>query len=96
MATADGPAGHHRDYRLRNAANLHLQIQHIQTRHLVFAYVATMPANTLVATGAEGFAAFARQDDDADVGIVAAMVPVSYKHFTLPPKIEGCTYGGGG
>jgi hypothetical protein len=33
MATADGVAGDHRHHRLRAAANLHLQIEHIEVRH---------------------------------------------------------------
>ena len=65
VPAADRVAGHHRDDRLGQAADLDLQVEHVQApdaapRDLVVADVAVVAADALVAAGAEGLVALAR------------------------------------
>jgi hypothetical protein len=67
VAAADGPAGHHGHDGLGQRADLLLQVEHVQAGHAVVTDVALIAAHALVAAGAEGLAAGAREDDDADL-----------------------------
>ena len=70
MATADGVAGDHRHHRLRTAADLHLQVEHVEVRRSRFVVVAAVvAAHGLVAARAEGLVAGAGEDDDADLTV---------------------------
>ena len=76
MAPADGEAGDHRHDGLRQAADLDLQVEDVQPadaarRDRVVAEVPVVTADLLVPAGAERLGTLPRQDDDADVGIVA-------------------------
>ena len=59
VAAADGVAGHHGHDRLGRAADLDLEVEHVEAAdallgHLVVADVAVVAADALVAAGAEG------------------------------------------
>ena len=76
VAAADRVAGDHRDHRLRQAADLDLQVADVEAADallgdLVVADVAVVAADPLVAAGAEGLVARAGEDDRADLGVVA-------------------------
>ena len=79
MAAANGVAGDHGDHRLRRPADLHLEIEHIETsdalvRDVIVTDVAVVAADALVAAGAEGLVSLAREDDDADLVVVTSPV----------------------
>src|SRR5204862_620146 len=75
MPAADGVAGHHRHHRLGHAADLLLYIEDVEARDLLLRIdVAALAAHALIAAGAERLRAFAGEDDDADLGIVARHV----------------------
>src|SRR5271169_4213685 len=64
------------DDRLGQTSNLDLQVQDVQAPHavlgdIVVAHVAVVAANTLIASGAKGVGAGAREDDDPDRNVVA-------------------------
>ena len=76
LAAADRVAGHGGEHRLRQAADLHVQVADVEAADallgdLVVADVAVVAADPLVAAGAEGLVAGAGEDDRADVGVVA-------------------------
>jgi naphthoate synthase len=70
VAAADGVARHHRDHGLREGADLALEIEDVQARDAVVADVAALASNALIAARAKGVRALARQDDNADLGVV--------------------------
>ena len=79
VAAADGVARDHRDHGLRQAADLHVEVADVQApdallRDLVIADVAVIAADALVAARAERLVAGAREDDRADLGVVARAV----------------------
>ncbi len=71
VPAADGVARDHGDHRLRQRADLALQIEHVEARHAVVADVAPVAAHALVAAGAEGVGSLAGEDDDADLRVLA-------------------------
>ena len=76
MAAADRVAGDHRDHRLRQAADLDVQVADVEAADallgdLVVADVAVVAADPLVAARAEGLVAGAGEDDRADLDVVA-------------------------
>nr|GFC78629.1 hypothetical protein [Tanacetum cinerariifolium] len=91
VAAADGPAGHHRNHGLGDAANHLLQVEHVEAGHGISAHVAAVAAHALVAARAEGASALAGEDDDADVGAVAANVH-GLNHFLHRERREGVVY----
>ena len=79
VAAADRVAGDHRDDRLGQAADLDLQVEHVEAADAalgdrVVADVAVVAADALVAAGAERLRSLAGQDDDADLGVVARLL----------------------
>ena len=79
VAAADRVARDHRDDGLRRAADLDLQVEHVEPadallRDLVVADVAVVAPDALIAAGAERLVALAGEDDDADLGVVARLV----------------------
>ncbi len=71
VAAADRVARDHRDHRLGQPADLHLQVEHVEPADAVVVAVAVVAADALVAAGAERVGALAGEDDHADVGVVA-------------------------
>src|SRR5581483_8892946 len=71
VAAADRVARDHGDDGLRQAPDLDLEVQHVQAADALGVDVAVVAADPLVAAGAEGLRPGARQDHDADGGIVA-------------------------
>src|SRR5262249_6948196 len=67
-------SGDHRDHRLRQVLDGALQIERIEPRHAVLADVAAMPADTLVATGAERLVACAGENHYADLSVSATQL----------------------
>ena len=53
VAAADRVARDHRDHRLRQPADLHLEVEHVEAADAVVADVAVVAADALVAAGAE-------------------------------------------
>ena len=79
MAAPDRVARHHGDNGLGEPADLHLEVEDVQPAdaalgYLVVAEVAVVAAYPLIASRAERVRALTRQDDDADVRVVAAHV----------------------
>ena len=72
VPAADRVARHHRDHRLRQAADLHLEVEHVEPADPVVTDVAVVAPDALVAAGAERERAFAGEHDDPDVAVVAA------------------------
>ena len=75
VAPAHGVAGDHRYHRLRRAADLDVQIAHVEAADallgdLVVADVAGVATDPLVAARAEGLLAGAGENDRADLEIV--------------------------
>ena len=71
VAAADRVARDHRDDRLRQAADLDLEIEHVEPADAVVVAVAVVAAHALVAARAERVGPLAGEDDHADVGVVA-------------------------
>ena len=76
VAAADRVAGDHRDDRLRQAADLDLEVEDVEAADAplgdgVVTDVAVVAANSLVAAGAERLGPLAGEDDGTDLGIVA-------------------------
>ena len=71
VAAADRVPGDHRDHRLRQAADLHLEIEHVEPAGALVVAVPVVAPHTLVATRAERLASFTGQHDHTDLGIVA-------------------------
>ncbi len=76
MAAADRVAGDHRDHRLRQPADLHVQVADVEPADallgdLVVADVAVVAADSLIAAGAEGLVAGAGEDDRPHLEVVA-------------------------
>ncbi len=71
VTAADRVAGDHRDHRLRQAADLHLEVEHVQAADALVVAVAVVAAHALVAAGAERIGSLAGEEDDTDLGIVA-------------------------
>ena len=74
VPTADRVAGDHRDHRLREPPDLELEIEDVQATDPLLVHVAVVTTNALVPTGGEGERALAREQDDADLRIVAGGV----------------------
>ena len=53
MSPSDGIAVHHRNHRLGQPADLHLHIEHRETRHTLVVHIAASPFHMHVATRAE-------------------------------------------
>ena len=68
VAAADRVAGDHRDHGLGQAADLDLQVEHVEAAGALGVDVAVVAANALVAARAEGLGAGAGEDDHADLG----------------------------
>ena len=66
VTSADGVTSDHGDHWLGQASNLLLHIENVQARDAVAADVAAITANFLVTPAAEGFLAFAGENDDAN------------------------------
>ena len=71
VAAADRVARDHRDHRLRQPADLHLQVEHVEAADAVVVAVAVVAAHALVAARAERLGALAGEDDHADRRVVA-------------------------
>jgi hypothetical protein len=76
LAAADGVSGDHGHHRLRQPADLDVQIAHVEAAHtamghLVVADVTVVAADPLVAARTEGLVAGPGEDDRRDVGVVA-------------------------
>ncbi|MNR20717.1 hypothetical protein D3C85_1375740 [compost metagenome] len=72
VAATDGVARDHCDNRFWTGADLALEIEHVQVMHAGVVLVsAVVAAHFLIAARAEGFIAFAGQNDRADVIVVA-------------------------
>ena len=70
MSAADGASGDHCHHRLRTAANLHLQVEHVELRHARCIVTAAIVAtHGRVAARAESFLPGAVADDHPDVGV---------------------------
>src|SRR5690606_36829512 len=67
---ADGVARHHGDARFGQIPDLPLEVQDVEARDLVVAYVPPVTPHLLVAAGAEGLGARAGQDYDADIAVL--------------------------
>ena len=74
MAATNGKTGDHRNDWFRAAANLHLQIKHVEVRRAAFVDIAFIAAHLLVAARAEGFATGTGQDDRANAVVVMGPV----------------------
>ena len=77
VPAADGIARDHRDHGLREAADLHVQVSHVQAPDallgdLVVADVAVVAADALVAARAERLIAGPGEDDRRDLDVVAS------------------------
>jgi hypothetical protein len=74
VPAADGPPGDHRDDRLGAGPDLALEIQDVQPLDAAsFLGVASVPPDALIPARAEGVGAFAGQDDDPDLVVVAGV-----------------------
>ena len=73
VAATDGETIDHGDDGLRETADLHLDIEHVEARHAIGTHVAAAPLDIHVATSAEGDIACAREDYDADILRLAAV-----------------------
>ena len=76
LPAADRVAGDRREHRLRQPADLHVQVADVEAPDallgdLVVADVAVVAADPLVAAGAERLVAGAGEDDRADLDVVA-------------------------
>ena len=74
MTTTDGITIHHSDDRLWQTANLHLYIEHIQSRYTIVAYITATALHMHVTSGTESLITSTRQDDNTDIQTVAAIV----------------------
>ena len=79
MPAADGVPGDHRDHRLRQPPDLHVQVADVQASDallgdLVVADVAVVAADPLVAAGAEGLVAGSGEDDRGHLDVVAGAI----------------------
>src|SRR5438067_6197205 len=74
VPAADGVAGDHGHDRLRQAADLLLYVEDVEARDALGVDIAGLPAHALIAAGAERLIAFAGEDDDADLRVVAGHV----------------------
>ena len=74
VAAADRVPRDHRDHRLREPADLDLEVEHVEAADAVVADVAVVAADALVATGAERVGPLAGEDDHADVAVVAGLL----------------------
>jgi hypothetical protein len=72
LAAADGIASDHRDHRLGQAADLHVQVGHVEAPdRRPFGHVAGVAAHALVAARAERVRSRAGQHDHADRRVLA-------------------------
>ena len=71
VPAADRVARDHRDDRLRQAADLDLEVEHVEPADAVVTHVAVVAADPLVAARAERVRPFAGEHDHADVAVVA-------------------------
>ena len=71
VAAADRVSGHHREDRLGEASDLDLQVEHVQPTDALLVDVAVVSTDLLIAARGERVGAFAREDHDADLGVVA-------------------------
>src|SRR5205807_6320572 len=69
VPAADRVPGDHRHHRLRQPADLDLEVEDVETADAVVADVAVVAADALVAAGAERLRTFAREHDHADGGV---------------------------
>ena len=74
VAAADRPAGHSGDHNLGDRANHFLQVEHIETRHHVRAYIAADAAHALVAAATKSFASLSGEYDDLNAHVLTADV----------------------
>ena len=88
MTATDGIAIHHGDNRLRQAANLHLYIEHVETRHTIVAYISTPALHMHITTGTERLVASTRQDNHTDIQTVTTVVE-SLRHLPGSQWSEG-------
>lgn len=92
VAAPDRVAGHHADDRLGQAADLHLEIQHVEPRHAVAADVSGLPPHALVASRTEGFRAGAGKHHHAD-GCVLPRVCHAPRHLLYRVRRERVALG---
>src|SRR5581483_1780469 len=72
VTAADRISRHHRDDRLRHAANLFLHIENVEPRDFLLRIdIAALAANALISARTKSIRTFTGQDDDADLGVVA-------------------------
>src|SRR5690242_18296426 len=71
VPAADRVPGHHRHHRLRQPADLDLEVEDVEPADAFVAHVAVAAANALVAAGAEGLRTLAGEHDHTDGGIAA-------------------------
>lgn len=75
MPAADGVSGDHCHHRFRAAANLHLQVEHVELRHTRFIVTAVIVATRgRVAARAESFLPGVLEDDHPDAGVKLRLV----------------------
>ena len=79
VPAADRVPGHHRHDRLGQAADLHVQVGHVEAPHraragLALVQVARVAAHALVAARAERIRTLAGQHDHADLGVLARVL----------------------
>ncbi len=74
VPAADRVAGDHRDDGLGQPPDLDLEIEDVQATDALLVHVAVVAANPLVPAGGEGERSLAREDDDADRGVVTGGV----------------------
>ena len=79
VATADGVASDHGDYRLGRATDLDLKVEDIEPPDallgdVIVPDVAVVAADHLVAAAAEGPVTLAGEDDDADAVVIARLI----------------------
>ena len=73
MAATDGVAVYHSDNWLRQAANLHLHVEHIEAWHTVFAHIAATALHIHVATATECHVASTGENHHADAACLTAV-----------------------
>ena len=74
VTASDGVSGDHGDDGFGEGADFLLEVEDVEAGDAVFSDVAGVATDLLVAAGAEGFFAFAGEDDDADGGVFVGEV----------------------
>ena len=94
VTAADGIAGDHGHDGLGHGANLLLYVEDVEAGDFLFLVdVAAFPSNALIAAGAKRVRAFAGEDDDADVRVVARHVQRGF-HLVDGQRAKGVAHFG--